>query len=1004
MRRSFSRLFVAVMAVSMVVAVSMLMPAVAWAQAGGSGITGAVLDTSGAVLPGVTVEASSPVLIEGTRVTFTDGTGRYRFVDLRPGVYTVVFTLPGFSTLRREELELPDVFTMTINAQLQVGALEETITVTGESPLVDIQNVTQAEVLSRDVTEAVLAGRFIQNYITYIPGVTGATLGFVGTDTRKFQIHGGRVWDSIIAIDGFSTNFVPGFGGNSSFYANQASVQEISAQTAGQPAEQQFGGIWINLIPKEGGNQFSGYTNVTFLSEGMVGANIDADLEALGIVPDSTKKIVGFEPAGGGPLVRDRLWFYSAARYYTVDRNRTMRFDVDPLDFVYTPDLTRPAHTSRLEENDWNFRLTAQVTPRNKLMLYFDQQPHYFHQRNFAQTVAPEATNYASYWPNSVNNVTWKSTVSNSLLLEAGAQVYLTGIDRSPVRDPGFLMDPVTIIPVGETEAAVGYRASGGFASGGWANDRRNSWVGKVAASYVTGSHALKFGWQWRYGDSRNTITEHHLSYEVECVVEPDINLGCPAVTTVTIAQLAKPLSRNRQGTDGGLFIQDQWTMDRMTLNLGLRFDYLNEWVPANSLPAGPFVPARSFPKVDNVPNYKDISPRFGFVYDLTNDGKTAFKATVNKFMVNQLTGIAGRNDPFSLSVDEVERDWDDVNGDFIPDCDLTSNLENGECGEVSDLNFGSTTPSDLGYHPDLLTGWGVRNSNMEIGLQVQRELMTGMSAEVGYFRRTYDGFVVRDNLLVEPSDYNEFCADAPQNAGLPGGGGYEVCGYYDLDREKQGQRQRQYRSADEYQGEMTEDWQGVDGNVNVRMAGATLSGGFSTGRVHTKNCAIVDIPIGTVQGSTGTEGSFCDTVFPWLMQVKFQGSYTLPHDVQLSGVYRNVPGAGGARGAGSSGDFRARRANVRFIEEGNRLFRSATTVDAVPDGTIFQDRQQQIDLRIGKIFNVAGNRFRAAVDIYNLTNRNAPQRVNNRISSTWPRPTEIQQPRMMQLTFTWDY
>ena len=972
-------------------ALFVLVPAVAWAQ--GSGITGEVVDTSGAVLPGVTVEASSPVLIEGTRVTFTDGTGRYRFIDLRPGVYTVVFTLPGFSTLRREELELPDVFTMTINVQLQVGALEETITVTGESPLVDIQNVSQAEVLTRDVTEAVLAGRFIQNYITYIPGVTGATLGFVGTDTRKFQIHGGRVWDSIIAIDGFSENFVPGFGGNSSFYANQSSVQETSVQTAGQPAEQQFGGIWINLIPKEGGNQFSAYTNVTFLGESMVGANLNAEQEGFGIAADATKRIVGFEPAGGGPLVRDRLWFYSAARYYTVERFRTMHYDVDPLDWVYERDFSRDPHTTQLEENDWNLRLTAQVTPRNKLLVYFDQQPHYFHRGRRADP-APEATTDNTYWPNSVSNVTWKSTVSNSLLLEGGMNVYLTGTDLRFPSDPVSTVDRTTLVPAEESTTGIGFRVAGGVANSDFHRVARNaSWSGRATASYVTGSHAFKAGWQFRFGQRKQESFEQ--AYSVT------LTNGRP----VELEQNVLPNSYDRRGIDGGLYIQDQWTRDRMTLNLGLRFDYLNEWVPANDLAAGRFVPARSFPKVDNLGNYKDFSPRFGFVYDLTNDGKTAFKTTVNRFVVNQLTGIAGRNDPLALTVLVADRDWDDANLDFLPDCDLANVEANGECGQLSNTAFGQANPSELGYNPDLLTGWGVRNYNWEVSAQLQRELMTGVSAEVGYFRRWYGGFVVRDNLLVEPSDYNEYCVDAPEHPRLPGGGGYEVCGYYDLPRELASQRQRQWNNTDNYSGDTSENWHGVDANINVRMAGATLSGGMSTGRLHTVNCAVVDLPGGTVQGSTATEGNFCDTTFPWLTQVKFQGSYMLPYDIQLSGVYRNVPGATGSRGAGSNGDFRASRADVRFVDCADcRLFRSRVTVDAIPDGTIFLERQQQVDVRIGKILNVGGNRIRAAADLFNLFNANSTQSANNRIGESWPRPTAIQQPRMLQLTFTWEY
>lgn len=387
-----------------------------------SAISGVVRDTSGAVLPGVTVEASSPALIERVRTAVSDGQGIYRIIDLRPGTFTIVYTLPGFATVRREGLELPDLFTATVNIELRVGALEETVTVTGASPLVDVQNVIQTTTMAKELTDALPSGRFLQHFVTYMPGVTGANIGLVGTDTRKFWIHGGRQVDALIAVDGFSTNFVPGFSGNSSFYVNMAMVQETGVQTGGQNAEQQFGGIFTNVIPKEGGNTYTGYLSADYTSERFVGSNIGSDLEAKGVTEGSSNKLLyTLEPALGGPLVQDRMWFFMAARNQIVDRFRTVPYDLDPLDFIFTPDLSREPTHSKIEENDWSLRLTSQVTPNNKLILFFDQQPHYFHQRNFARNVAAESTNFASYWPNVVTNATWKSTVSNKLFIDGGS-------------------------------------------------------------------------------------------------------------------------------------------------------------------------------------------------------------------------------------------------------------------------------------------------------------------------------------------------------------------------------------------------------------------------------------------------------------------------------------------------------------------------------------------------------------------------------------------------------
>jgi hypothetical protein len=206
----------------------LLAPALAYAQAS---ITGVVRDTSGAVLPGVTVEASSPVLIEKIRTVVTDESGQYRIIDLRPGAYTVTFTLAGFSTVRREGIELVGAFAATIHAELAVGSLEETITVSGESPIVDIQRSAQERVFTQEVLDAIPAGRSYMNTTTLLPGVTASAAGF-GTvldvggtrnlQTTSFQIHGGRATDTRVMIDGARignalatssvTNFVPDNG------------------------------------------------------------------------------------------------------------------------------------------------------------------------------------------------------------------------------------------------------------------------------------------------------------------------------------------------------------------------------------------------------------------------------------------------------------------------------------------------------------------------------------------------------------------------------------------------------------------------------------------------------------------------------------------------------------------------------------------------------------------------------------------------------------------------
>src|SRR5262245_22839184 len=239
----------------------MLLPATAWAQADSGNIAGVVRDTSGAVMPGVTVEASSPALIEKVRAAVTDGQGLYRIVDLRPGTYTVTFVLPGFGTFRREGIALTTGFTANVNAELNVGSLEETVTVTGESPLVDTQNVQQQSTLSRDMLDAIPTSRRPAQFITLIVGADGGAnastlhdVGGVGSDRAFFGVHGQRADDMTYNFGGMDSRVFSGGG----FQYNAHRSEERRVGTAAGSAEATTGGVQINIIPKDGGNIFSG--------------------------------------------------------------------------------------------------------------------------------------------------------------------------------------------------------------------------------------------------------------------------------------------------------------------------------------------------------------------------------------------------------------------------------------------------------------------------------------------------------------------------------------------------------------------------------------------------------------------------------------------------------------------------------------------------------------------------------------------------------------------------
>ena len=269
-------------AIGAALAFIVVFPAASLAQ---SGIAGVVRDTSGAVLPGVTVEAASPALIEKVRTAVTDSEGTYRILDLRPGGYTVTFTLTGFSTVRREGIELPAAFTATVNADLQVGAVAETITVSGAAPLVDVQNVTSERLLSKELLESIPAARSPQGFAALTPGITSQGISVTpgGVNEMQTAIHGASVSEAIWQVDGMSTAAADSVGGgNNTFRVAEVYVSELNVSTGGGTSERQFSGMVTNVIPKEGGNSFSGGLYFDFADKKLSASNLSDELRAQG--------------------------------------------------------------------------------------------------------------------------------------------------------------------------------------------------------------------------------------------------------------------------------------------------------------------------------------------------------------------------------------------------------------------------------------------------------------------------------------------------------------------------------------------------------------------------------------------------------------------------------------------------------------------------------------------------------------------------------------------------
>src|SRR5262249_58064802 len=266
---------------------------------------------------------SSPALIEGSRTAVTDGTGQYNIVDLRPGTYAVAFSLTGFRGVKREGIVLPTSFTATVNADLAIGTVEEAITVTGASPLVDVQRSVSQSVMTRETLDTIPTGQDPFAVGQPIAGVTTSTPDVGGTQVMQqptLQVHGSSNNDNVFMVDSVQIQHI-GFGGNQTgFYFNDGLMEEISYQTSSLPAESPVGGVQINMIPHDGGNAFHGTFFSTAANSSLQANNLSQDLVDLGFkAQNRVDTVYDINGTLGGPVRRDRVWFFGTARRWSAN-------------------------------------------------------------------------------------------------------------------------------------------------------------------------------------------------------------------------------------------------------------------------------------------------------------------------------------------------------------------------------------------------------------------------------------------------------------------------------------------------------------------------------------------------------------------------------------------------------------------------------------------------------------------------------------------------------------
>jgi hypothetical protein len=977
----------------LVVACVAFLPSAVRAQ---SAIGGVVKDVSGAVLPGVSVEAASDVLIERTRTVMTDGAGQYKIVDLRPGVYVVTFSLVGFQTVKRQAVELPTDFTATINTEMKVGAIEESVTVSAVSPVVDVQSASHMQVLNREAMDEIPTGRTIQGLGQLIVGVSLSlpdTGGARGMQQTYMSTHGQSAANNTVMVDGMMVNGLMSDGAVQSYF-NDAMSQEVAYQTSGIGAETSAGGVRLNMIPKEGGNRFSGSFSGAYRPGQWQGDNLTDRLKAghpdfVPAVPgltagNATDRIVDFTGGQGGPLLKNKLWFFVSGRYYSVNNFIAQTFTADGgqgVDDQFIKSIMA--------------RVTWQVSPRNKFSAYNDEIDKY---RGHDMQALFDPATAATVWNSPAyhtNQAKWTSTVTNKLMFDAGFSSnleYYTNEYREGIAKLRGTAD--WFANASRSELDLGGRKTAATVQLAHNPARYNV---QAAATYVTGSHNIKMGFQRTWGtfthsyDANADLTQQYRSNST------GIAYSVPNSVVIRNTPLAD--FGERLNYDLGIFAQDAWTLRRMTLNVGIRWEALNAQVLEGNSPAGRFVPVRHFPAIENLPNWTDWAPRFSAVYDLRGDAKTALKFSLNRYNQQRTTGIADSYNAL-VSATSASLAWTDLNKDDIAQGTRGCTYLSAGC-EINftqlSSNFGNAALNRYGNFP--------RTWNLESALELQHELLPRLSVSGAWFHGTFHNLTSTYHTEWTYADYSPVQIFNPMT-------GTPITVY----NRSAAANSRPADILDSFDPERQRIYNSYSFEFKARPGRAQLFGGLSIERELNVNCTQPDNPNFT---------RFCDErhledgfSIPFRKNLRLAGSMPIKYGITVSGSLQSNRGVAIGTAPGStttppnSASF-AVGATTRYpancpapcpagaVVIGPSLTVTTLTVPLVPYLVNVADRINQLDLKASKTFRFARVSMSPSLELFNLIN---PDQIVSYVSTSYAtasylRPNSIVQGRILGLS-----
>jgi hypothetical protein len=917
------------------------LPAPALAQLGTGTINGIVADASGAVIPGVTIVLSNPGVIGGSQEATTNERGTYQFVRLIPSAtYSVRAELPGFRTTVRNNIVVNADVNVRVDLSLQIGELSETATVVGAAQLLDTTSVVNQQVLTREILDTLPTGNDLWSIGRIVPSVLVQEYDVGGDNSfhnQTLSVHGSGSDENKYMIDGMDVSHGSGAGSSSVSYFDTYMFTEVNYGAGNNSAEMAQGGVVYNMISRTGTNAFHGSFRIMGTNDSLQSNNLSSDVRArlleavparvLAVSPNPRNGIVSIVDVGlsfSGPIVRDKLWFVTTAKLNPL---RDIRLG------SYEPDGSQLVGYNQMRNG--SFKISWQADQNSQL--HFSHNHNKKGEMNFlpgSETASIFGETRATVARDQQIKVTqgrYTRTLSSNALLDVGYSHHYGPFPNLP--NPAVQPGDIPRFDLGTSTQTV--------AANVYTYNFPTKPVFTSSMTYVTGAHELKFGYQFNGNDYR-TYSES-MSHFPSGLVARYRNGVADSVQTFNT-----PVTTQNYTRENAVYVQDRWRpTNKLTLNIGARLERVTAWFPDQCQEATLFIDAQCFQGA-STPTWLDLAPRFGMVYDLAGDGRTALKVSLNRYWPAVGTGLPINVNPIRLSNDT--RSWTDRNEDLIPQLD--------ELGPSTGYNLGTTNRFD----PDL-----ERPYSHEMNVEIERQLPGNVVVAVGYFHRDRKRNLGRRNMAIPTESYTPITV-------IERASGREVT-VYNQSAALRGKFDVLVANAPENDTE----YNGVDITVNKRLADNwMLMGGLSLSRNTGRQDQNADLNDPNIQNSVGAFQNEVPVAF------KLAGVYEFPYGIKFSGTFQHFTGF-------------PEDVTVLVTSSTVRLTQVSQSIRVEPRRDNRLPDTNMLDLSVKKIIRIGRYTAEPGIDVFNTLNASPIQLRVSQLGGNFGRPSKILAGRLVR-------